>query len=38
MSNVFCNCIFIYYNNNHKCNKETIQNTKKTQTKKINKT
>ena len=29
MSNVFCNYIFIYYRNNHKCNIGTIQNTKK---------
>ena len=29
MSNVFHNYIFIYYWNNHKCNIETIQNTKK---------
>ena len=32
MSNVFRN--YIYYKNNHKCNIGTIQNTKKTQTKK----
>ena len=38
MSNVFCNNIFIYYRNNHKCNIETIQNTKKRKLKKINKT
>ena len=34
MSNVFRNYIFIYYRNNHKCNIGTIQNTKKTETKK----
>ena len=39
MSNVFRNYIFIYYKNNHKCNIETIQNTKKKcKLKKINKT
>ena len=27
-SNVFCNYIFIYYNNNHKCNIGTIINHK----------
>ena len=34
MSNVFRYYIFIYYRNNHKCNTGTIQNTKKTSTKK----
>ena len=39
MSNVFCNYIFIYYRNNKKCNRGTIQNTKKNlNKKKINKT
>ena len=28
MRNVFCNHIFIYYRNNHKCNIETIINHK----------